>query len=62
MVRLTDILDKVTAYHPTADADLINKAYIYAARMHEGQQRKSGDRKSRDSASDRNPRHRTTES
>jgi guanosine-3',5'-bis(diphosphate) 3'-pyrophosphohydrolase len=43
MVRLTDILDKVTAYHPTADADLINKAYIYAARMHEGQQRKSGD-------------------
>ena len=31
MVRLTDILDKVTAYHPGADADLINKAYIYAA-------------------------------
>lgn len=43
MVRLTDILDKVTAYHPTADADLINKAYVYAARMHEGQLRKSGD-------------------
>jgi GTP diphosphokinase / guanosine-3',5'-bis(diphosphate) 3'-diphosphatase len=43
MVRLTDILDKVTAYHPTADADLINKAYVYAARMHEGQKRKSGD-------------------
>jgi GTP diphosphokinase / guanosine-3',5'-bis(diphosphate) 3'-diphosphatase len=43
MVRLTDILDKVTAYHPTADADLINKAYVYASRMHEGQRRKSGD-------------------
>jgi guanosine-3',5'-bis(diphosphate) 3'-pyrophosphohydrolase len=43
MVRLTDILDKVTAYHPTADADLINKAYVYSARMHEGQMRKSGD-------------------
>ncbi len=43
MVRLTDILDKVTAYHPTADADLINKAYVYASRMHEGQLRKSGD-------------------
>ena len=43
MVRLSDILDKVTAYHPTADADLINKAYVYAARMHEGQKRKSGD-------------------
>jgi GTP pyrophosphokinase len=43
MVRLTDILDKVTVYHPTADADLINKAYVYASRMHEGQLRKSGD-------------------
>ena len=43
MVRLTDILDKVTAYHPSADADLINKAYVYASRMHEGQMRKSGD-------------------
>ena len=43
MVRLTDILDKVTAYHPTADADLINKAYVYSSRMHEGQLRKSGD-------------------
>jgi guanosine-3',5'-bis(diphosphate) 3'-pyrophosphohydrolase len=43
MVRLTDILDKVTAYHPTADADLINKAYVYSSRMHEGQMRKSGD-------------------
>jgi GTP diphosphokinase / guanosine-3',5'-bis(diphosphate) 3'-diphosphatase len=43
MVRLTDIIDKVIAYHPTADADLINKAYVYSARMHEGQLRKSGD-------------------
>lgn len=43
MVRLTDILDKVRVYHPTADTDLINKAYVYAARMHEGQMRKSGD-------------------
>ena len=43
MVRLTDILEKVRSYHPTADTDLINKAYVYAARMHEGQMRKSGD-------------------
>src|SRR5512139_943863 len=43
MVRLTDILDKVKGYHPRADTDLINKAYVYAARMHEGQLRKSGD-------------------
>jgi GTP pyrophosphokinase len=43
MVRLTDILDKVKGYHPKADTDLINKAYVYAARMHDGQLRKSGD-------------------
>ncbi|MBW2463669.1 MAG: bifunctional (p)ppGpp synthetase/guanosine-3',5'-bis(diphosphate) 3'-pyrophosphohydrolase, partial [Deltaproteobacteria bacterium] len=43
MVRLTDILDKVKAYHSAADTDLINKAYVYSARMHEGQMRKSGD-------------------
>ncbi|MEZ4254202.1 MAG: bifunctional (p)ppGpp synthetase/guanosine-3',5'-bis(diphosphate) 3'-pyrophosphohydrolase [Polyangiales bacterium] len=43
MVRLTQILEKVRTYHPSADTDLINKAYVYAARMHEGQSRKSGD-------------------
>lgn len=43
MVRLTDILEKVKSYHPSADIDLINKAYVYAARMHEGQMRKSGE-------------------
>lgn len=43
MVRLTDILEKVKGYHPRADTDLINKAYVYAARMHDGQSRKSGD-------------------
>lgn len=43
MLRLTDILDKVKGYHPAADVDLINKAYVYSARMHEGQMRKSGE-------------------
>ncbi|KPK13761.1 MAG: GTP pyrophosphokinase [Myxococcales bacterium SG8_38] len=43
MVRLTNILEKVKGYHPRADTDLINKAYVYSARMHEGQIRKSGD-------------------
>ncbi len=43
MVRLTDIVDKVKSYHPAADVDLINKAYVYSAKMHEGQLRKSGD-------------------
>jgi len=43
MVRLTNILEKVQGYHPRADTDLINKAYVYAARKHDGQMRKSGD-------------------
>jgi len=43
MVRLTDILEKVRSYHPSADTDLINKAYVYSSRMHDGQLRKSGD-------------------
>ncbi len=43
MVRLTDIVEKVKSYHPAADVDLINKAYVYSAKMHEGQLRKSGD-------------------
>ena len=43
VIRLTDILDKVKSYHSAADTDLINKAYVYAARMHDGQLRKSGE-------------------
>jgi GTP diphosphokinase / guanosine-3',5'-bis(diphosphate) 3'-diphosphatase len=43
MVPLTEILDKVRGYHEHADTELINRAYVYAARMHEGQLRRSGD-------------------
>jgi GTP pyrophosphokinase len=43
VVRLTDILEKVKGYHPRADTDLINKAYVYSARMHDGQTRRSGE-------------------
>ncbi len=42
-VRLTDIVEKVRGYHPQADFDLINKAYVFAAQKHDGQLRKSGD-------------------
>src|SRR5205809_7613998 len=43
MIRLADILTKVEGYHPAADADLIKKAYVYAAKAHDGQLRRSGD-------------------
>jgi len=43
MVQLTDILDRVKKYHAGANLDLINRAYVYSAKMHDGQLRKSGD-------------------
>jgi GTP pyrophosphokinase len=43
MIRITDILDRLSAYHPEADLDLVERAYIYSARIHEGQVRLSGE-------------------
>jgi GTP diphosphokinase / guanosine-3',5'-bis(diphosphate) 3'-diphosphatase len=43
MLRLNDILEKVQSYHPEADIDLIKKAYVFSAKMHQGQVRKSGE-------------------
>ncbi len=43
MIRLTDICEKVHGYHPAADVDLIHRAYVFSAKMHEGQTRKSGE-------------------
>ncbi|HVP68570.1 MAG TPA: bifunctional (p)ppGpp synthetase/guanosine-3',5'-bis(diphosphate) 3'-pyrophosphohydrolase [Anaeromyxobacteraceae bacterium] len=43
MLRLNDILDKVAGYHPSADLDVIKKAYVYSAKVHQGQIRESGE-------------------
>lgn len=43
MIRITDILDRISAYHPGADLEIVERAYIYSARMHEGQVRLSGE-------------------
>ena len=43
LLRLNDILDKVAGYHPSADLDVIKKAYVYSAKVHQGQLRKSGE-------------------
>lgn len=43
MERLTDLVQRVTAYHPGADVGLIERAFVYAKEAHEGQRRKSGD-------------------
>ncbi len=43
MIRITDILDKVTENLPDADVAIIDRAYIYSARVHDGQMRLSGE-------------------
>src|SRR6267143_738477 len=43
MIRLNDILEKVSAYHADADLDLVKKAYVFSAKVHQGQIRKSGE-------------------
>ena len=43
MLQVTDIIDRVRAYQPAADADLIKRAYEYSSKAHTGQKRKSGD-------------------
>ncbi len=43
MIRITDILDTIYEYSPDADVSLIDRAYIYSARVHEGQMRLSGE-------------------
>jgi GTP pyrophosphokinase len=43
LLRLNDILDRVSSYHPDPDLDLIKKAYVYSAKVHQGQLRKSGE-------------------
>ncbi|MBI2091855.1 MAG: bifunctional (p)ppGpp synthetase/guanosine-3',5'-bis(diphosphate) 3'-pyrophosphohydrolase, partial [Deltaproteobacteria bacterium] len=43
MLRLNDILDIVSAYNPAADLDELKKAYVFAAKVHQGQTRRSGE-------------------
>jgi GTP pyrophosphokinase len=43
MAQIVDIVEKVQAYHPAADLDLIKRSYAFAAKAHDGQLRRSGD-------------------
>jgi GTP pyrophosphokinase len=43
MIRISDIIDKVSEHNPDADIDIIDRAYIYSARVHDGQMRLSGE-------------------
>src|SRR5579859_2021768 len=43
MLRQFELIEKVRSYDPTADEALLNRAYVYAMRMHGAQKRASGD-------------------
>ena len=42
-MRQYELIDRVKAYDPTADEAILNRAYVYAMRMHGSQLRASGD-------------------
>ncbi len=43
MIRIEDVISKVTENRPTADVDLIRRAYLFSAKHHSGQTRASGE-------------------
>jgi guanosine-3',5'-bis(diphosphate) 3'-pyrophosphohydrolase len=43
MVRLYDITSAILGYHPHGDVSLVEKAYVYSAKVHHGQIRLSGE-------------------
>jgi GTP pyrophosphokinase len=43
MIRFEEILEKVEAYNPATDQDLLRRAYVFSAREHRGQVRRSGE-------------------
>jgi GTP pyrophosphokinase len=43
MIRLNDITSQLLGYHPKADIGLVEKAYVYSAKVHQGQVRLSGE-------------------
>ncbi|MEW6387965.1 MAG: bifunctional (p)ppGpp synthetase/guanosine-3',5'-bis(diphosphate) 3'-pyrophosphohydrolase [Thermodesulfobacteriota bacterium] len=43
IIRLNDIEEEVLKHYPEADTSLLNKAYVFSARAHEGQMRLSGE-------------------
>jgi GTP pyrophosphokinase len=43
MIRFEDLLEKVRAYSPEADVELLRRAYVFSAFEHRGQVRRSGE-------------------
>lgn len=43
MIRIADITERIQSYIPSSDIDIIERAYIYSAKVHRGQVRLSGE-------------------
>ena len=43
MIRLNDITSRLLSYHPNAETGLVEKAYVFSAKVHQGQVRLSGE-------------------
>jgi len=43
IVRINDIIEQVTSYFPEADLGMISRAYVFSAKVHQGQTRMSGE-------------------
>jgi GTP pyrophosphokinase len=43
VLRFNDIADRVLEYDPECDLELLQRAYVYSAKVHEGQERLSGE-------------------
>src|SRR3979490_3047972 len=43
MIRFEEILDRVQTYNPQTDEDLLRRAYVFSAKEHTGQVRRSGE-------------------
>ena len=43
MLRFNDIADRMLEYNPGVDLELLQRAYVYSAKVHDGQERLSGE-------------------
>ncbi|MBW1871503.1 MAG: bifunctional (p)ppGpp synthetase/guanosine-3',5'-bis(diphosphate) 3'-pyrophosphohydrolase, partial [Deltaproteobacteria bacterium] len=43
MIRLQDIIDQMRSHSPETNVDEVKKAYVYTAKVHQGQVRRSGE-------------------
>ncbi len=43
MVRFNDIVEEILRYNPQADVEMLERAYVFSAKAHKGQTRRSGE-------------------